>query len=75
MDEDQLYVVLPPQSRPRRVPDTVSGECLAEKVAIQMKTRRYCRRCGEEIGLADDLASPTSIGTGMLFSSPASRAN
>jgi len=34
MDEDQLYVVPPPQSPPRRVPDTVSGEWLAEKLEL-----------------------------------------
>jgi hypothetical protein len=33
MDEDQLYVVPPPHSPLRRVPDTVSGEWLAERLA------------------------------------------
>jgi hypothetical protein len=43
MDEDQLYVVAPPQSPPRRVPDTVSGEWLAEKLD-QIPTRKEIYR-------------------------------
>ena len=43
MDEDQLYVVPPPQSPPRRVPDTVSGEWLAEKLE-QIPTRKQMSR-------------------------------
>jgi hypothetical protein len=44
MDEDQLYVVAPPQSPPRRVPDTVvSGDWLAEKLE-QLPTRKEIYR-------------------------------
>ena len=44
MDEDQLYVVAPPQSTPRRVPDTVvSGEWLAERLA-ELPTRKEMYR-------------------------------
>jgi hypothetical protein len=39
MDEDQLYVVTPPHRPPRRVPDAVSGEWLAEKLD-QIPTRK-----------------------------------
>jgi hypothetical protein len=44
MDEDQLYVVTPPQRPPRRVPaDTIAGEWLAEKLD-QIPTRREMYR-------------------------------
>jgi hypothetical protein len=43
MDEDQLYVVTPPHNPRRRVPDTVSGEWLAEKLE-QLPTRKEIYR-------------------------------
>jgi hypothetical protein len=44
MDEDQLYVVAPLHTPPRRVPDTVvSGEWLAEKLE-QIPTRKEMYR-------------------------------
>ena len=43
MDEDQLYVVAPLHTPPRRVPDTVSGEWLAERLA-ELPTRKQMYR-------------------------------
>jgi hypothetical protein len=43
MDEDQLYVVSPPHNPSRRVPDTVSGEWLAERLA-ELPTRKEIYR-------------------------------
>jgi hypothetical protein len=44
MDEDQLYVVTPPHSLPRRVPaDTISAEWFAEKLD-QIPTRKEMYR-------------------------------
>ena len=44
MDEDQLYVTTPPLGGPpRRVPDTVSGEWLAERLA-ELPTRKEMYR-------------------------------
>jgi hypothetical protein len=43
MDEDQLYVVPPTHNPPRRVPDTVSGEWLAERLA-ELPTQKQMYR-------------------------------